>query len=65
MDLLTTLSYLVSSETSSFQGKQADNDDRGEQYRLYWHIEAEKKWTTFRRRHIQTHFLQWKYLNLD
>ena len=30
-----------------------------------WHIEAKTKWTTFRRQHFQTHFLQWKCLNFD
>ena len=29
------------------------------------HTEAETKWTTFNRRHIQTYFLQWKCLNFD
>ena len=28
---------------------------------VYYHIEAETKWTPFRRRHFQTHFLDWKY----
>ena len=27
------------------------------------HIKAERKWTQFRRRHFQVHFLEWKYLN--
>ena len=31
----------------------------------HWNIEAETKWTTFRRRHFQMHFLEWKCLNLD
>ena len=30
-----------------------------------YHIEAETKWPTFRRRHFQTYFLQWKCLNFD
>ena len=29
------------------------------------HIEAETKWTPFRRRHFQVHFLEWKCLNSD
>ena len=29
------------------------------------HIEAETKWTPFRRRHFQVHFREWKYLNSD
>ena len=29
------------------------------------HIEAETKWTTFCRRHVQTHFLEWKWLYFD
>ena len=28
-------------------------------------VEAETKWTTFRRRHFETYFLQWKCLNFD
>ena len=32
---------------------------------LYQHIEAETKWTPFRRRHVQVHFLEWKYLNFE
>ena len=31
----------------------------------FLHIQAERKWTTFRRRHFQTYFHQWKYLNFD
>ena len=27
------------------------------------HIEAETKWTPFRRRHFQVHFLEWKCMN--
>ena len=30
-------------------------------YILVQHIEAETKWPPFRRRHFQTHFLEWKY----
>ena len=29
------------------------------------HIEAETKWTPFRRRHFEVHFLEWKCLNSD
>ena len=29
------------------------------------HTEAETKWTPFRRRHFQMHFLEWKCTNLD
>ena len=29
------------------------------------HIEAEIKWTSFRRRYFQMHFLEWKCLNSD
>ena len=29
------------------------------------HIEAETKWPTFRRRHFQAYFIQWKCLNFD
>ena len=28
-----------------------------------WHIETETKWTPFRRRHFQVHFLEWRCLN--
>ena len=31
----------------------------------YHHTEAETKWPTFRRRHFQKHFLEWKYINFD
>ena len=31
----------------------------------YWHIEAETRWTTFRRRHFQMHFLEWRYMSFD
>ena len=31
----------------------------------YLTIEAETKWTPFRRRHFQTHFLEWKYPNFE
>ena len=31
----------------------------------FYHIEAETKWTPFRRRHLQVHFLEWKCLNSD
>ena len=30
----------------------------------HWHIEAETKWPSFRKRHIQMHFLEWWYINL-
>ena len=30
-----------------------------------FHIEAETKWTPFRRRHIQMHFREWKCMNFD
>ena len=29
------------------------------------HIDAETKWPTFRRRHVQVRFLEWKYMNFD
>ena len=29
------------------------------------HIKAVTKWPTFRRRHNQMHFLEWKYVNFD
>ena len=29
------------------------------------HIEAETKWTPFRRRHFQMHFLEWKCMNFE
>ena len=29
------------------------------------HIETETKWPTFRRRHCEMHFLEWKYMNFD
>ena len=29
------------------------------------HIEAETKWTPFRRRHFEVHFIEWKCLNSD
>ena len=28
-------------------------------------IEAETKWPTFRRRHVQMHFLEWKCIDFD
>ena len=34
-------------------------------YAYSQHIEAETKWTPFRRRHFQWHFLEWKCLNSD
>ena len=30
-----------------------------------WHMEAETKWTPFRRRHFQMDFLEWKCMNTD
>ena len=33
--------------------------------KMHWHIEAETKWTQFRRRHFQVHFIKWKCLNSD
>ena len=41
---------------------QPDNI-RFSEYQLLKHIEAETKWTPFRRRHFQMHFLEWKYVN--
>ena len=32
---------------------------------LCWYVGVERKWTTFRRRHFQTYFIQRKCLNLD
>ena len=29
------------------------------------HIEAKTEWPTFSRRHFQTHFLEWNYMNFD
>ena len=43
---------------------QPDNI-RFSEYQLLKHIEAETKWTPFRRRHFQMHFLEWKYVNFD
>ena len=34
-------------------------------YALYWHIETNTKWKQFGRRHIQMHFLEWKWLYFD
>ena len=32
---------------------------------LVYHIEAKTKWPLFRRRHFETHFLEWKCWNFD
>ena len=54
---------------ASWQGVQYLNTEHGMKYDsllcLVMHIEAETKWTPFRRRHLQVHFLEWKCLNSD
>ena len=47
-DLTAALTWVGAAPTTSFSTSK---------------IEAETKWPPFRRRHFQTHFLEWKFMN--
>ena len=42
-----------------------DFNDGFKKLNRYWHIEADKKWPPFRRRHLQMPFPEWKFPYFD